>query len=315
MKILGLDPGTATTGYGVIEISNLKSQNSKLRLVAYGTIKTKANSYMPTRLREIYLKTRKLITQYKPNKVALESLFFFKNQKTVMTVSQARGVIMMACQSLKVPIIEYPPLQVKNTLCQNGRASKKQMQNKIKKMLKLKEIPKPDDAADALAVAICEANLSLIKTSPMIPKNPELDKDSGISGEFETEKLGSNKLLYPKLSYQINGVLFKIYNELGGGYQEKYYQRAIESEFKRENIKYRSQVKADLSFKDETLGRYFIDFVIDGKIVLEIKVTPFFSQRDIKQVLGYLNKSGLDLGILASFTKNGVKTKRILRGF
>lgn len=163
MKILGLDPGTATTGYGVIKIkkgdAKQKSKIQKIELIGYGTIETEANSYMPARLREIYLQVRKLIQKYKPDKVALESLFFFKNQKTVMMVSQARGVIMMACQSMKVPVIEYPPLQVKNILCQNGRADKKEVQAKIKKILKLKEIPKPDDAADALATAICHARI------------------------------------------------------------------------------------------------------------------------------------------------------------
>jgi len=154
MIILGLDPGTATTGFGVISL-NPKSTVLNPKLIAYGTIETKANSYMPARLREIYLHTRKLIKTHKPDKVALESLFFFKNQKTVMTVSQARGVIMLACQSMKIPVTEYPPLQVKNSLCQNGRADKKEMQETIKKILKLKEIPKPDDAADALATAIC----------------------------------------------------------------------------------------------------------------------------------------------------------------
>jgi crossover junction endodeoxyribonuclease RuvC len=156
---MGLDPGTATTGYGAIKIKDKRAKSKDIELVAYGAITTGANGYMPSRLREIYLQTRKLLLKYKPDKVALESLFFFKNQKTVMTVSQARGVIMMACESLKVPIFEYPPLRVKNVLCQNGRADKKEVQAKIKKILKLKEIPKPDDAADALAAAVCCVNL------------------------------------------------------------------------------------------------------------------------------------------------------------
>jgi len=167
MIILGLDPGTATTGFGAIKVTSkqqsliknskkaISPSNNCLSLIAYGEINTKANSYMPDRLRKIYLEIRKLIEKHKPDKVALESLFFFKNQKTVMTVSQARGVIMLACRSKNVPIIEYPPLQVKNTLCKNGRANKKEVQEKIKKILQLKEIPKPDDAADALATAIC----------------------------------------------------------------------------------------------------------------------------------------------------------------
>jgi len=165
MIILGFDPGTGTTGFGVISLNpkstfcqeqdNRRSDFLNLKLIAYGTIETKANSYMPARLREIYLHTRQLIKKHKPDKIALESLFFFKNQKTAMSVSQARGVIMMACASMGVPVKEYPPLQVKSILCQNGRARKKEMQEKIKEILKLKEIPKPDDAADALATAIC----------------------------------------------------------------------------------------------------------------------------------------------------------------
>lgn len=150
MIILGFDPGTATTGYGIVQ-----AENGKIKLIAYGTIETKANSYMPARLRQIYLAVRRLIRQYKPDKIALESLFFYKNQKTAITVAQARGVIMMACQSLRVSVMEYPPLFVKNKICQNGRANKKEMQKKIKLLLKLKELPKPDDAADALAAAIC----------------------------------------------------------------------------------------------------------------------------------------------------------------
>lgn len=163
MKILGLDPGTATTGYGIIKIRNLKSKNQKIELVAHGTIKTKANLYMPARLREIYLKIRELIRKYQPQKAVMEEVFFFKNQKTIISVSQSQGVVMLACQSLRIPLIKFPPLQVKNILCQNGRASKKEMQEKIKKMLKLKEIPKPDDAADALAVAICSANPKFLR--------------------------------------------------------------------------------------------------------------------------------------------------------
>ncbi|MCX6806602.1 MAG: crossover junction endodeoxyribonuclease RuvC [Candidatus Berkelbacteria bacterium] len=155
MRILGLDPGTATTGYGVIEIEKQQLEVKNFKLITYGVINTKANGYMPQRLCEIYKQIRKLIEKHKPDQIALESLFFFRNQKTVITVAQARGVIMMACQGKKVPLVEYPPLQVKNVLCKNGRADKKEVQEEVKKILKLKHIPKPDDAADALAAAIC----------------------------------------------------------------------------------------------------------------------------------------------------------------
>jgi len=156
---MGLDPGTATTGYGIIKLKRRKEKGKiDIELVAYGVILTKANGYMPNRLLEIYKEIGRLLNKHKPDKVALESLFFFKNQKTVMTVSQARGVIMLACAKHKLAVQEYPPLQVKNLLCQNGRADKKEIQETVKKILKMKIIPKPDDAADALAAAICCAH-------------------------------------------------------------------------------------------------------------------------------------------------------------
>ncbi|EKE14379.1 MAG: hypothetical protein ACD_12C00541G0001 [uncultured bacterium] len=120
------------------------------------------------------------------------------------------------------------------------------------------------------------------------------------------------RLFYPDLSYQLVGILFRIYNELGGGYQEKLYQRAIRLELMKQKIKFREQEKIALKFDGSAIGKYYIDFVIDNKIVLEIKVTPHFYKRDIKQVIGYLNSTGLKLGILAAFTKDGVKFKRII---
>lgn len=120
------------------------------------------------------------------------------------------------------------------------------------------------------------------------------------------------KLIYPDLSYQIVGLLFNIYNKIGGGYQEKYYQRALRLELNKQKIKFREQERIDLKYEERAIGNYFIDFVIDNKIVLEIKVTPRFYIRDIKQVIGYLKSTGLKLGILASFTKDGVKFKRVI---
>jgi len=117
------------------------------------------------------------------------------------------------------------------------------------------------------------------------------------------------------LSYKIVGVLFDVYNNLGGGYQEKYYQRAIARELKEKNIKYTEQVKVPLDFKGDSIGRYFLDFLIEDKIILEIKANPIFYSRDIKQILSYLKSTNIKLGILASFTRNGLKMKRVLRGF
>lgn len=121
-------------------------------------------------------------------------------------------------------------------------------------------------------------------------------------------------LVYKELSYKIVGILFNVYNELGGGYQEKYYQKAIALELSRAGIKFREQVPVALSYGGKSIGKYFLDFVIEDKIVLEIKIAPRFYARDIKQVLAYLKASGLLLGILAAINKGEIKFKRILKG-
>jgi len=121
-------------------------------------------------------------------------------------------------------------------------------------------------------------------------------------------------LLHKELSYQIIGVLFKVHTKLGGGYQEKYYQRAIALELKRQDISFQEQVPVDLSYEEERIGKYYLDFVIENKIVLEIKAAPHFHNKDIKQVLSYLKKAGLELGILANFTKEKLEFRRILKG-
>jgi len=120
------------------------------------------------------------------------------------------------------------------------------------------------------------------------------------------------QLIYPELSYEIIGILFDIYNEVGGGYPEKYYQRAITKRFREKNIKFQEQVSVPLEFDKEKIGQYILDFLIDNKLVLEIKVSPHFYLRDIRQVLGYLKAKKLQLGILASFTRNGLIFKRII---
>jgi len=114
------------------------------------------------------------------------------------------------------------------------------------------------------------------------------------------------------LSYKIVGILFDVYNELGGGYQEKYYQRAVSKRFKRENIKFQEQISVPLKFDKEKIGQYFLDFLIEKKIILEIKISPRFYLRDIRQVLGYLKAANLQLAILASFSRNGLIFKRVV---
>jgi len=156
MKILGIDPGTATTGWGVIEKSKVKSQ--KLKVVDYGLITTPANLSTAERLVKLNREISSLIKKYKPSIAAVEDIFFFKNLKTAIKVSQARGVILLAISKSKIPIVEYTPLQVKQAVACYGRAEKIQVQKMVKILLNLKEIPRPDDAADALAIAICCAH-------------------------------------------------------------------------------------------------------------------------------------------------------------
>ena len=150
MIILGIDPGTAITGYGVIE-----NNQGKLKAIDYGCILTDKKLKMPERLNLLGEELKKIIKKYKPQAMAVEELFFFKNAKTVITVGQARGVVLFVGKNTGLDIHEYTPLQVKQAVVGYGRADKKQVQQMVKAILALNEIPKPDDAADALAVAIC----------------------------------------------------------------------------------------------------------------------------------------------------------------
>jgi len=125
-------------------------------------------------------------------------------------------------------------------------------------------------------------------------------------------KLIRTDLIYPELSYKIIGILFDVYNKLGPGYQEKYYQRAIASAFRKQRFAFREQVPIPLIYLEEKIGRYFLDFLIENKIVLEIKRGDRFSRKDIEQVYAYLKAKKLKLGLLANLTNRGVKFKRIL---
>jgi GxxExxY protein len=121
-------------------------------------------------------------------------------------------------------------------------------------------------------------------------------------------------LVYSDLSYRIVGLLYKVFKDLGAGLQEKHYQKAIKLILQKENIQFLEQVRVELELYGCSIGRYYIDFVIDQKIVLEIKARPTFYRSDIHQVLSYLKQSGLKLGLLAKFGKDGVKVKRVLKG-
>lgn len=155
MTILGLDPGLERTGYGVIE----KRLRSKLNCLAYDRITTLRAESKPERLLFLEKELMGVLKRYQPDVAAVESLFFFKNFKTVMSVSEARGVILLTLAKHHIPIYEYTPLQVKMAVCGYGRAEKKQVQHMVKEILSLPEIPK-DDAADGLGVAIA-CSLSL----------------------------------------------------------------------------------------------------------------------------------------------------------
>ena len=152
MIVLGIDPGYAIVGVGVVEY-----KNSRFSLVSYGAITTDAGVPFNRRLEIIYDELTEIIEKYKPDAMSVEKLFYNSNAKTVIDVSQARGVIMLAARKTHTPVFEYTPLQVEQSVVGYGRAEKKQVQDMTKRILKLNEIPKPDDAADALAMAICHA--------------------------------------------------------------------------------------------------------------------------------------------------------------
>ena len=155
MIILGIDPGTATTGYGVIKRVNNKNQRIKtFKCLGYGTIKTLPSSPVGERLKKINNELSKLIKKYQPDVLAVEEIYFFKNLKTAVPVSQAKGVILLTAAKNKIPTFQFSPLEVKMAVTKYGRAEKGLLQKRIKKTLNLKEIPKTDDAADALGVAL-----------------------------------------------------------------------------------------------------------------------------------------------------------------
>lgn len=154
--VLGIDPGLADTGFGVI-----KGGKNNLKVLASGSIKTKAKAPIPQRLKKIHQEINKLIKKYQPEVIAVEQIFFCKNLKTAIVVSQARGVVLLAAGQKQIPVQEFTPLQIKQALTSYGKASKNQVQQMVKFILKLEKIPRPDDAADALACALCCAQTKI----------------------------------------------------------------------------------------------------------------------------------------------------------
>ena len=151
--VLGIDPGFALCGYGVIQVTG-----NQLRCLDYGAISTQAGTPLEDRLSSIYQELQTICEKHKPNLVGIEELFFAKNTKTALTVGHARGVILLALRHANIPMFHYTPLQVKQAVTTYGRAEKQQVQEMVRILLGMPNIPQPDDAADALAVAICCAN-------------------------------------------------------------------------------------------------------------------------------------------------------------
>ena len=164
MRILGIDPGIAIVGFGLIE-----SNRGSVRMLQYGAVTTEAG--LPLATRQIENDMTALIAQLKPDEIAVEELFFSKNITTGIAVAHGRGVILCTAEQLGVPIFEYTPMQVKQAVAGYGLADKKQVMDMTKRLLKLKAVPKPDDAADALAIAICHARSA---TSLLRRKDPDV---------------------------------------------------------------------------------------------------------------------------------------------
>ena len=155
MRILGIDPGYGITGFGVLE-----AQRSQYQLLQYGAITTPAGVDFPVRLQMIYNDMVQLLQVAKPDAVAIEELFFGQNVTTGIGVAQSRGVILLAVQQAHVPVFQYKPMQVKQSVVGYGNATKHQVQDMTRRILHLEKIPKPDDAADAIAIALCHARSS-----------------------------------------------------------------------------------------------------------------------------------------------------------
>ena len=154
MLVIGIDPGVARLGYGVIQVD--KGVATPL---CYGCIQTKAGRRQAERLLTIYTEITVLLTKYSPDFLAIEKLFFTKNVTSAMSVSEVRGVILLAAEQHNIPVEEYTPNQIKQAITGSGRADKEQMQEMIKRLLHLDEVPKPDDAADGLSIALCHIHM------------------------------------------------------------------------------------------------------------------------------------------------------------
>jgi len=151
MLVIGIDPGTATTGYGLVQ----ENADGSLTTIEFGVIETKSNIPMPQRLQELYRNLTRILLLHQPQSGAVEKLFFASNARTAISVGQGRGVVLLALADAGLPVAEYAPLEVKQAVTGYGGADKNQIQQMVRALLDLPEVPRPDDAADALAIAIC----------------------------------------------------------------------------------------------------------------------------------------------------------------
>ncbi len=174
MRILGIDPGYAIVGYGVLE-----TERGKTRFLDCGVIETHAGERIEKRLKFIHDSTRELIRRFAPDACAMEELFFYSNQTTGINVAQARGVLLCACEEERLKVFEYTPMQVKSAVVGYGRAQKAQVMEMTRVLLKLPGVPKPDDAADALAVALCHAHFAQSRLTPLQEKLENAKKTAG----------------------------------------------------------------------------------------------------------------------------------------
>jgi crossover junction endodeoxyribonuclease RuvC len=151
MMVIGIDPGTATTGFGLVQ----EEEDGSLKVIDYGAIQTPPGIAMPERLLSLYERLKEILLLHRPESGAVEKLFFQRNVTTAISVGQARGVALLALAQMKLPVMEYTPLEIKQAVAGFGGAGKMQVQQMVRALLKMEDIPRPDDAADALAVAIC----------------------------------------------------------------------------------------------------------------------------------------------------------------
>ncbi len=171
MLTLGIDPGTAITGYGLVE-----GRGDRLTLVECGIITTPAGDPLPRRLYTLYVGLIGLIREHHPDDAAIEELFFSRNARTALAVGQARGVALLAATTMGLPVFEYTPLQVKQAVAGYGRANKVQIQGMVRVLLKLDAVPQPDDAADAVAIAICHLHSNALRQRLTIAESLQPEK-------------------------------------------------------------------------------------------------------------------------------------------